>query len=294
MPAYWLKDNSLTSFNSLIALFVVFGVLTFILIALLNIYIPYCMRLAKGSEPTVPPASADTDSNTSDDEDESPTNKSKKYGFSMSIFGTLANGLSATLMLVIVIIIAATLPNSTGQAAGLIVTTVVGFITMAGAVVCYFGLPTLPTKPYPDSGGFKVIFLELLTPYREMLFRKRNMMFLLLAYTIYSDTLFALNSITSQLYYIEVKPDTLEYTLYSLAGNLYYLVLTLVFYLLQVRFKWNLEKCLLAGYALVLIVPVWGCIGLASDINFGFKVSHSENDNNSRVQHPFCRFRWQF
>lgn len=268
VPVYWLKDPSLADFNSLIALYVVYGVLTFILIALLNIYIPYCMRLAKENAALSPPADL-----PNDDEREKSSSIARKYGFSMSIFGTMATAFSATLMLVIVIIVARTIPGPNGQSAGLLVTTVVGFITMMGSLLSYFALPALPAKPYPAVGGWKVALLELFTPYREMFLRKRNMLFLLLAYTIYTDTLFALFSINSQLYYIEIKPNTLEYSLYSLSGNLYSLVLTLAFYLLQLRFRWSLGKCLIFGYGLILVVPVWGCIGLAGDIDFGFKVS---------------------
>lgn len=264
-PAYWLKDVSLSDFNSLIALYVVFGVFTFILIALLNIYIPHCMRVAREKEAAM---SQPTESPPADG------GKSREYGFSMSIFGTLANGLSATLMLVIVIIIARTIPGPDGQTSGLLVTTIIGFVTVAGSMVSYYGLPDLPAKSYPEAGGWKGALLELLTPYREMLLRRRNMMFLLVAYTIYTDSLFALFSVTGQLYYTELKPDTLEYSLYSLSGNLYSIVFTLMFYVLQRRFQWDLGKCMIFGYALILVVPVWGCIGLASNINFGFKVSY--------------------
>lgn len=267
---YWIRDVSVSNFNAFIALYVIFGVLTFILIALLNIYIPYCMRLVKEKEVV---EALQTESSSSLDDKISENEKARKYGFSMSIFGTLANSLSGTLMLVIVIIIARTLPGSDGQSAGLLVTTIVGFITIAGSIVAYFGLPALSSKSFSAGGGWTGALLELITPYREMLVRKRNMLFLLVAYTIYTDTLFALFSISSQLYYVEIKPDTLEYSLYTLAGNLYTLVLTLIFYILQLRFQWNLSKCLIFGYALILIPPVWGCIGLAGESAFGLKVS---------------------
>jgi len=45
------------------------------------------------------------------------------------------------------------------------------------------------------------------------------------------------------------------------------------FYLWQIwRPSFSLEYWLVIGYALILIVPIWGCIGLADNINFGFKV----------------------
>ena len=229
------------------------------------------MRLVKQEEAGVRPG---TKTNNSHEGQSASNEASRKYGFAMSVLGTVAVAVSASLMLMIVIVVAKTLPGPNGQSAGLLVTTIVGFLTMLGAVPAYLGLPKLPTKPYPEVGGWKTALVELLTPYREMLLRKRNMFLLLLAYTIYTDTLFALYSIAGQLYFIEIKPDTLEYSLYSLAGNLYYFILTIVFYLVQRRFQWDLGRCLIFGYALVLIVPVWGCIGLAKNIEFGFKVGH--------------------
>ena len=228
------------------------------------------MRLAKETKAATP---LHTKSATGDVVKALGNKTAQKYGFSMAIFGTLASGFSGTLMLVIVIIVARTLSSSNGQSAGLLVTTIIGCITMAGSVVSYSGLPALPAKSYPAAGGWKTALLELLTPYREMFLRKKNMLFLLLAYTIYEDTLFAAYSIASQLYYTEMKPDTVGYSIYSLAGNLYSLVCTLAFYLLQRRFHWSLTNCLILGYALILVVPVWGCIGLTGNINFGFKAS---------------------
>lgn len=268
-PAYWLRSSTLANFNAFIALYVIFGVLTFILIALLNIYIPHCMRQVRQRGKGATPGADTTISQIG----RSGSNAAaRKYGFAMSVFGTVAVALSAVLMLVIVIAIAKSLPGPGGQSAGLLVTTILGFLTMAGAIPAYFGLPSLPTKPYPEVGGWKIALLELLTPYREIFLRKRNMFFLLLAYTIYTDTLFVLYSITGQLYFIEIKPGTLEYSLYTLAGNLYYFILTIAFYLFQRRFKWDLGKCVIFGYALILMVPIWGCIGLAN-VNFGYKVS---------------------
>ena len=100
------------------------------------------------------------------------------------------------------------------------------------------------------------------------------MAILLLSYTIYTDTSFALSSVTSQLYFTEVKPDALEYSLYSMAANIFGVVTALGFYLWQTwRPLFGLEYWLVIGYALILIVPIWGCIGLAGDIDFGFKVA---------------------
>ena len=289
IPAYWLKDYTLSAFNSLLALWIVFNVVTFILGALLNIYIPYCMRQATISaepEPVVTTthlearnqekhSSHSTAFAIGHEEEQALDIKSsaRKYGFAMSILGTLGNAFGACLMLGVTIILARYLTADAGQSAGLLVTTVMGFVTVLLGVPVYFGLPSLPTKTWPTRGRWRTALTELAMPYREMFLHRRNMMFLLIAYTVYSDTLFALYSLTSQLYFIEVQPDTFEYSLYTLSGNLFWALLTVVFYVVQLRFKWDLGKVLIIGYALILIIPIWGCIGLANIENFGLKVS---------------------
>lgn len=71
---------------------------------------------------------------------------------------------------------------------------------MLGSLISYYGLLALPAKSYPAVGGWKTALLEPLTPCREMLLRRRNMLLLPPAYTIYTDTLFSLLSITGHLY----------------------------------------------------------------------------------------------
>ncbi len=44
IPAYWLQGYSVQNFQTLTALYIIFAIITSILIALLNIYIPHCMR----------------------------------------------------------------------------------------------------------------------------------------------------------------------------------------------------------------------------------------------------------
>ncbi|KAK5047490.1 hypothetical protein LTR84_006587 [Exophiala bonariae] len=262
-PAYWLKNYTKTDFNSLIALWVMFGLLTFIFMALLNIYIPHCMRIVEENADPSEQRVEDTNQITSE-------TKGQKYGFVMSIFGQVASSVSGVLMLIIVIILTVTLPTESGQNAGLIVTTVSGFVTIVGSVVCYYGLPELPTKTLPPGHSWKWVLLELILPFRDLLLRRKNMLFLLVGYTVYTDSLFALSSVTGQLFYVEIKPSTLEYSLYSIAGPIMLGVCTIVFYYLQRWARWNLEKCLIAGYFLILIVPIWGCIGLSS-VDFGLK-----------------------
>lgn len=46
IPVYWLQEISNYNFQVLSALSITFTIVTSILIAILNIYIPYCMRTA--------------------------------------------------------------------------------------------------------------------------------------------------------------------------------------------------------------------------------------------------------
>jgi len=280
IPVYWLKDTTLAAFNALMALYVVYAVVTYIITVVFNMFIPHCMRTA-GQEQSINSSNSEQ---TFGEETKTPNIEAnrlgvltsapppstpRKYGFKMSIWGTISTALGGILALVVVMILYQTLPTASGQLAGLLVTTVIGFITIAGSAVTYLGLPAIPAKPKKD---WKAWWIELLTPLND-LFRRKNMAVLLLSYTIYTDTVFALSSVTSQLYFAEVKPDTLEYSLYSLAANIFGVVTSLGFYLWQIwRPPFSLEYWLVIGYALILIVPIWGCIGFANNINFGFKV----------------------
>jgi MFS family permease len=280
IPVYWLKDTSLAAFNALMALYVVYAVVTYIITVVFNMFIPHCMRTA-GQEQSINTSTSEQtfseetktpniEANTLGDLTSAPPPSTpRKYGFKMSIWGTISTALGGILALVVVMILYQTLPTASGQSAGLLVTTVIGFITIAGSAVTYLGLPAIPAKPKKD---WKAWWIELLTPLKD-LFRRKNMAVLLLSYTIYTDTVFALSSVTSQLYFAEVKPDTFEYSLYSLTANIFGVVTSLGFYLWQIwRPPFSLEYWLVIGYALILIVPIWGCIGFANNINFGFKV----------------------
>ena len=271
------------------ALYVVYAVATYVLSALLNMYIPHCMRIvgeegsdgASGLQRRSIEGGIQTINDTKMSTGEvnefvkktealEPPAAPRKYGFKMSIAGGVGTSVGGIVALILVIILAQTLPVTEGQTAGLLITTVFGFITILGSIVLYLGLPAVPAKPSKD---WKDGWLGLLTPFRDLLQRK-NMLLLLLSYTIYTDTSFALNSVTAQLYFTEVKPDTLEYSLYTIAANIFILVCTLGFYILQKwRSPFRLEYWLVIGYALILVVPLWGCIGLADSINFGYKVT---------------------
>lgn len=150
---------------------VAFFIVTLIIVALLNIYIPHCMREVgkkddrpegidnNGGRPLVLPKSRFLLTSPLGEAGA----KRRRYGFSMTVFGTINSIAGGVVMLVITIILsttldgaaaesrydrsctfdAASLPNSSS---GLIVTTAVGFVTVAGSAVAYAGLPILPSK----------------------------------------------------------------------------------------------------------------------------------------------------
>ncbi|KAF7311958.1 Autophagy-related protein [Mycena indigotica] len=255
IPSYWLTAPTLANFNTLFAIFVVYGVITVIFMALLNVYIPHYMRSANESVSASP-------------------SMQRKMGFVISSIGMVFSNISGVIMLGVIALLSAYLPTAEQQSAGLLVTTIVGFITVVAALGSYLGLPTLPARAPPADDGplWKSAVLELLTPFRKLL-HAPNMLILLLAYTIYTDTQFALISIINQLFFVTLAPNTLEYTLFTLAGQAFVIIATLA--LVWVQRVWgkklNLERCLLVGYAMLLVVPVWCCIGMSHQNAFGNK-----------------------
>ncbi|XMA07615.1 hypothetical protein WAI453_000406 [Rhynchosporium graminicola] len=141
---------------------------------------------------------------------------SRKYGFKMSIFGKFGTAMGGIIALLVVIILYKTIPGTDGQSAGLLVTMIVGFLTIIGAIGAYLGLPAVPARP---KDNWKAWWAELFTPLKGM-GKRKNMAALLLSYTSYVDTLFVLSSVTGQLYFVEILPETLEFTLYTMATTI--------------------------------------------------------------------------
>jgi hypothetical protein len=103
------------------------------------------------------------------------------------------------------------------------------------------------------------------------------MALLLVSFTIYTDTTYAISSVTSQLFILEVLPDTLEITLYALASTISGVICSVGFMALRPYVPIRLETWLLIGYGIMILIPVWGTIGLAN-VSFGFKVSFDTRD----------------
>lgn len=262
IPVYWLQGISGYNFQVLSGLSIAFTITTNILVAILNIYVPYCMRTAATSSIKSAREDADTvDQNAS---------KKRTYGFLMSIKGAFANSIGALVMYIIVIIITQTTMNV--QYPGLLVTSIIGFVTIAASIVVYMGLPRIPAK---DSSVLKQGFLrpvaEFLAPFRD-LSKRRSMAALLVSYTIYTDTTYAISSVTSQLFVLEVMPGTLEISLYALASTISGVICTVGFMAIRPYVPIRLETWLLIGYGIMILIPVWGSIGLSASVfKFGFK-----------------------
>lgn len=260
---------SLGAFQAMEALWVLYAILTYILMALLNIYIPHCMRQAgqKNTQNISEPSSKENKHGGSQ------VSTSRRYGFAMSIFGTVANFAAGTVMLTMAVILIVALSGTAAQTAGLLITTITGFVTIFGSVVAFFGLPVLPSLPTSSLlQDWKAPVIEFLAPLKDLFVRK-DLLFLLISYTIYTDAVFALYSVTGQIFFVTIKPSALEYSLYTLTQYIFCVICILAFYLVQQYWRpFSFESCLIVGYALILVVPAWGCIGLAKNANFGFKV----------------------
>lgn len=61
-------------------------------------------------------------------------------------------------------------------------------------------------------------------------------------------------------------------SLYALAMTICGVLVTVAFMVARPLIPIRLETWLLIGYGLLILIPVWGCIGFAS-VNFGYKVS---------------------
>jgi hypothetical protein len=126
IPAYWLRAASLAAFNALMALYVVYAVVTYILAVTFNMFIPHCMRTAGKKELVIASSSLQTfndDTKTAvtdvnmlaDGPNTTKPSTTRKYGFKMSIWGGIGNALGGILALVVTIILSQTLPGAASQ-----------------------------------------------------------------------------------------------------------------------------------------------------------------------------------
>lgn len=261
IPVNWLQGYTDYNFKTLTALNIIFTISTNILVALLNIYIPYCMQRA------APESSGWERETPLTTHDEKAAGK-RTYGFKMVIKGAIANSLGALMMYIITIIIQETTTNIV--APGLVVTTAVGFLTIAASSIVYLGLPKIPSKNVSQlKQGVLGPMKEFLAPFKDLL-QRRSMAVLLISYTIYNDTAFAIASVMSQLYVLELRPGTLEISLYALAATVSGAIASIGFFWIRPLLPFRLEYWLLVCYFIMILIPVWGILGFAG-VNFGFK-----------------------
>lgn len=115
IPAAWLDGFTKPIFNGLAGLYVVYAVVSLMIAALLNIYIPHLMN----SEPEMQrhePTDADGTADLADTVDPDQIGR-QKVGTWLSVFGIVANYVAGIIVLVLGIILSATLPLDRQQAA---------------------------------------------------------------------------------------------------------------------------------------------------------------------------------
>lgn len=220
----------------------------------------------------------------------------RDYAFAMSTLGIACDSGSGLLAITVVTGLSNTVSPSSAQNVGNLLTTITGFLTVGAVVGCYFGLPKLPTRQWNKSASKELIF-----PVRN-LFVRPNAWLLLLSYTVYTAVVFALYSNLFQLFAVVVRPSPLEFSLFSLASSIFSWSSYVIYFFVRRKFEFNLELCLLFGYAFTLIVPVWGTIGMSNQASFGDKVSPVRSP--SRIYQPamlsctkelICaQLRWEF
>lgn len=129
----------------------------------------------------------------------------------------------------------------------------------------------------------------VLAPFRDLA-KRRSMAMLLISFTIYTDTTYAISSVISQLFVLEVLPGTLEISLYALASTISGVVCSVGFMALRPYVSIRLETWLLIGYGIMILIPVWGAVGFVN-VSFGFKVSF-DTQNRLPMHTPSGKARY--
>lgn len=96
---------------------------------------------------------------------------------------------------------------------------------------------------------------------------------LLVGYTAYMDTTFAQSSVLSQLFILTVKPDIVEFSLYSLSFNAMCIIVSLIWFWVRPKTPIRMRSWLIFGYFVNVIPALWGSIGISENVGIGFKVS---------------------
>jgi hypothetical protein len=121
IPGAWLDGFTKPVFDTLAALYVVYAIVTLMIVALLNIYIPHLMNT--GPEIQQHSSHRPTEHNvaTHPTETVDPDQSGRqKVGTWLSVFGIVSNYAAGIIVLVLGIILSATLPFDKQQAASVI------------------------------------------------------------------------------------------------------------------------------------------------------------------------------
>ncbi|KAI0486645.1 hypothetical protein F4859DRAFT_308678 [Xylaria cf. heliscus] len=266
LPIASLRGSDLMTFNTLSGLYVVFNVIGFIAGAWMNIFIPFVMRTSEESECP----SSQQPSNDNEDL----ARKAVEDGMKMGVWGS--NGLSAGQIVLFLISLGLTFVSATY--AGLYTTTAAGALCIVISLVAWHLLPA--PKPKSNQEGKttrELLMLPLMT--FSLLFRQiweyPESFKYLLAYTVYTDTVFAFSSITSQLFNLNIRPSLREFTYYSLVQPVAAIISATIF--LYVRptmknyFGMTLRHWTIACYALTSFCALWCAIGISPSVSIGFK-----------------------
>ncbi|KAI0187769.1 autophagy-related protein 22-like protein [Xylaria flabelliformis] len=266
LPIASLRGNDLMTFNTLSGLYVFFNVIGFIAGAWMNIFIPFVMHKSEGSESL----SSQQPSNN----DEGLARKAIEDGMKMGVWGS--NGLSAGQIVLYVISIGLTFVSA--AYAGLYTTTAAGVLCIIISLIAWRLLPApKPKSSQKEKTAREWLMLPLAT--FSLLFRQvweyPESFKYLLAYTVYTDTLFAFGSVTSQLFNLNIRPSLREFTYYSLVQPSAAIISATVF--LYVRptmrnaFGITLRHWTIVCYALTCFCALWCAIGISPSVSIGFK-----------------------
>lgn len=118
IPGAWLDGFTKPVFDTLAALYVVYAVVTLMIAALLNIYIPHLMNTEPEMQQHSSPRPTEDNVESHPAETVNPDQSGRqKVGTWLSVFGIVANYAAGIIILVLGIILSATLPFDRQQAA---------------------------------------------------------------------------------------------------------------------------------------------------------------------------------
>ncbi|KAK0536740.1 hypothetical protein OC835_001931 [Tilletia horrida] len=284
-PFAGLTATDLPTFNAYAGLYVVFNIFGFLVQVWAKIFIPYLMYAAEespgGTFAGSPAALESEDDGTSVWSEKQRREQRERAGLSMNLWG--GNALNSSQIIIIVIAIGVTYVSA--LYAGLYMTTAGGIVCAVLALVAGPFLPAPSRRHSTDLDGTDTgkstwarLLMSPLHTFWDLLNGLRSYpeaFKFLLAYTIYTDTTFAFASVTGQLFTLNVRPSTREFSAYSIVGpaTSIFVATTFVqvFPVLQRRLGLTLRWWTALAYGINLFVALWACIGISEHAQVGFK-----------------------